>query len=594
MRTTFVVLLCLAPLSARAAEPYHLQIVLTVANQRTLTDVLQDRLERELGEGLQAALAGMARVSVVRTHELLPRIAKEGLPQALAAWTKRGTLKTHFLFIEYADPYYQVRGLQHDGATGQVGPVVRVKRTRDRDFVARLAATLIEEDFGLTGKVVDATTLQLRGVPGVVWSRWVQPGDVFALLEANGEPIPAAFLQVTEVPKDDSGRCGVKLVNRYDVPHLIGCQAIKLHTLSGPVRVRLVQPNEANPFAALTMPPPTVEFRTDSFAGKVPQLRLTPTPTSPDIYDTTGRANGTFQHLAFVTVLGTDGVLATEPVPILGQTEAVVPLLQGPLADPQRLLAVSWDRGVAEAYLVQTEMMRQLQTLAAQAEKRGETLKLARRTLERTRADVARLKRDRLALKDRPDLREADARLGKLAAAEPEVQAFLTRLEEIEAMENDPVRAEAKTREGEARLFEAQGELGKALAIYRALNEKKVLRNYDERIQELETLWEPKNDAHRAAREFIFNVWGKLSTEELASRMGAAQQAFEECKKVGDKLGAKKLLDLADPHAIRLAKERASVRPTTPAAEIERLNAASTGLSKLALEIAAFLKTPAP
>jgi hypothetical protein len=584
----------------QGGEPYKLQIVLTVAQQRMLTEVLQDTLERELSEGLQAALGGMARVDVVRHHELVAKIEKEGPIRALEGM-KRSDSKTHFLFLDYDDPYYRVRGIQHDGLTGQVSPIVRVEMTRDRDFVARLAAKLIEKDFGIVGTVVEPivnerTTLKLRGGPGVDWSRWVKPGDVFALVEQDGELIPSAYLQVHEAPREATGTCVCKVGNRFKLPTFQEgnpFQAIKLGTTSGPIRIRLVRAVENNPFKEFGESS-TVEFRSGGVGGKA-QLSLPASSATPDIFDTASSGkSGEFHNLVYVTVVSGETTLAEVPVPILGQPEVIVPILKGVRDDPLRVLEESWKRNVAEAYLIQSDLMRNLQTLASQPDQRGEAIKLARRTLERTLADITRLKRDRAELKDKDELKEADIRLAKLAEARPEIEAFLARLEEIEAKENDPRRAEAKTKEGQAKLLESQGELEKALTIYSDLQKQKLLGDYAAKIQELEGILTPKNDAHAAARRFILEAWPKLTTPELVKGLDEAQKAFEECKKVGDKFGPKRLLDLAVPHAVRVDREKASIRPlVTPQAEIDQLNTVGTGLKKLAGEIDAYLKTPA-
>ena len=88
--------------------------------------------------------------------------------------------------------------------------MVRRDRTRDRDFVAKAAALLIDQDFGLVGTFdawpqADETpsedkpvTVELKGAGlGVPLDRWVKKGDVFAVVQmprgdaGPGRPVPA-------------------------------------------------------------------------------------------------------------------------------------------------------------------------------------------------------------------------------------------------------------------------------------------------------------------------------------------------------------------------------------------------------------------
>src|SRR5713101_3176280 len=81
-------------------KPYELRVVLGVADQRLLTDVFKEQVERELRDGLQAALGDLATVEVVRAHPRLKEVEANGL-QALDAWKDVDGVKTHFVMIDY-------------------------------------------------------------------------------------------------------------------------------------------------------------------------------------------------------------------------------------------------------------------------------------------------------------------------------------------------------------------------------------------------------------------------------------------------------------------------------------------------------------
>src|SRR5438128_1571276 len=91
-----------AALDPETKKPYQLTVVLHVADNRLLTDVFRDRVERELLDGLQAALGDLAVVKVVREHPKLAEVLnpEKGL-RSLDGWTERSGGKTHFVLIDF-------------------------------------------------------------------------------------------------------------------------------------------------------------------------------------------------------------------------------------------------------------------------------------------------------------------------------------------------------------------------------------------------------------------------------------------------------------------------------------------------------------
>src|SRR5689334_22463231 len=81
-------------------RPYKLQVVLRFTDNRDLTDVLKEKVERELRDNLRAAFGDMVQVNVVRTHPRLKEIEEKGL-QSLDSWKDVNDLKTHFVLIDY-------------------------------------------------------------------------------------------------------------------------------------------------------------------------------------------------------------------------------------------------------------------------------------------------------------------------------------------------------------------------------------------------------------------------------------------------------------------------------------------------------------
>jgi hypothetical protein len=147
-------------------KPYHLQVVLRIAENRLSTPVFRDQVERQIGDSLRAALGDLARVEIVHQHPLLAEVEAKGLQQALDGYSVLSDTKTHFVLIDFVDGRYEIQARQHDGFTGLASPV-RHSSTADRQLVARSATLLIDQDFGLAGTLEQVengrVTVKLKG-----------------------------------------------------------------------------------------------------------------------------------------------------------------------------------------------------------------------------------------------------------------------------------------------------------------------------------------------------------------------------------------------------------------------------------------------
>src|SRR3954452_19312560 len=96
--------LCLCGKSPGAEDElkqrYDVRIVLHVANNRLLTPVFRERLRRELGDGIQAALGDLARVQVLVSHPRLADVLAQGLGRSLDTWKDASGVKTHFVLVD--------------------------------------------------------------------------------------------------------------------------------------------------------------------------------------------------------------------------------------------------------------------------------------------------------------------------------------------------------------------------------------------------------------------------------------------------------------------------------------------------------------
>ncbi len=607
-------------------KPYHLRIVLHVARHRLLTDIFRQRLERDLRDGLQAALGELAHVEVVRDHPLLPKVLNEGLENALNGWADRSDVKTHFVLVDYSGVHYDVQARQFDGSTGRPSPVVRHDRVRDRAFVGKAAALLVKQDFGLLGSVQGdpegGKPIPVQGRPvqvalrggglDVPWGRWVQPGDVFALFNARpggSEPVLWAFAQVKEPPAEGSpdGVCTCRLFHRYALPNAAGLRCVKLGTVRAPLRLKFMRETPkglVNMDSALS-----VHVRRHGFTGE-DRLKLSTDATGAVDTSRDGE-KGLFDQVAFVSVYRGDETnpIALVPVALVSDRQLVVEITtqRNDVATEVALKARTWQHDVAECYLVQVELFKKINSLTAKPDQLARALEEVRNTLERSKADRARLatERDALLAKARnlpkpaqPNLAASDRLLTQLESGENQLRKHLTQLEEDLRKENDPKRRDWLNRVNQGKLLEEDFEVGKAIKIYeKVLAEGFENADLSKHLEELKQKWEPKSEEHKDARQFIYFVWPTLDNAGLKANLPKAEQVLAVCKKEGDTIAAGRLFRATEAHAVRMKKESDSLHPDlivdheAPAKLIQEV---APGLEKLARDIQAFLNSKRP
>lgn len=616
-------LLCLATLgllglageapAADAKAPYQLRIVLHFARHRLLTPVFQGQVERELRDGLQAALGDLAEVTVVRSHPRLGDVVARGLQRALDGWNERSAFKDHFVLVSYSGGNYEIRARQHDGLTGLSSPVVRLGRTRDREFVTKAAALLIKQDFGLVGTVTSApdakglVNFELRGADlGVPLERWVKKDDVFALSYAppgagTGTPVPESLLQVREGPRE--GRCVCRLFSRYKLRKVDGLLGIQLGTIEAPLRLRLVPEGKERG----SLPSLSIQIRRHGFQGEEESL-VKPRVSAAGAVDT-GRAGekGRFGPAAFVSIYrGTREPVAKVPVAVVSDEPIVIKLRlkagEGSSLFGYRVQA--WQRAVSDSLRVQLALFKELERMAGKADGRTLALAAARAGLERSRDDYARLTaaRDDLLSEKAPgvaavDLSREEQQLKELQEGEKALRTFVERQEAIEKEENSPERREALRQIERGKLLEKDAEVGKALEVYKKVldsgfKNEKLSRHYEELRKE----WEVKDESLQKARTFIYDVWPTLDTAGVKNNMANASAAFKVCERNKDTIGPRKLFLGTMAHAVRMTKELAELKPDIniddekPAREIKEL---APKLEELARDIQAYLKKTA-
>lgn len=604
------------------AKPYNLTVVLDVAKNRVLTDVFRQQVARELQDGLQAAMGDLARVVVVYEHPKLAEVRAKGLARALDGWKERSDVKTHFVLVDLVANQYEIQSRQHDGPTGTAGPVVRTDRTTDRAFVARAASLLIERDFGFTAffpswpkskEQPQIVQLELKGVGlGVPLSRFVQKDDVFAVVQmpsgpGAARPAPFALVQIQDPPRDDApeGACTGRLFWRYNPPpegrDHAGYRCIKLGAIRAPLRLRFLQlkpDGSAGPLTAAL----SIQVRRRGFGGEEAALVQGVTDSAGG-FSTVRPGVAPFDRAAFVSVSSGGQLRVQLPVALADEQllTVVVPVVSD-LGDALALRFQGWTEQVAEAWLVHVSIFKEIQTLAEKPNASREAiLKRARAGLSRTLEDHARLasEKDEMLIefgkKPRPNSIRQDQTLVDLKEGEKLLEGFIERQQKILDDENAPERRTALAQIEDAKLAEEKAEYAEAIALYKkalaVVNVPEVKQHLDKLLEQ----WEPRGDAHRAAREFIYQTWPGLDTPGLEREMDAARKALAECVKASDNLAPRKMLLATKAHAGRLTQELASLNPVNeddvkPAKQIQTVSA---DLGRLTQEIVAFLKKSA-
>jgi hypothetical protein len=602
-------------------EPYNLHIVVHVAENRLLTDVFRRNIERELRDGFQSDLGDMGRVEVTDKHPRLADVLARGL-RSLEGWKDRNDQKTHFVLIDYTGTHYEIQTRQYDGTIGLPSPVVRIDRTRDRAFVAKAAALLIKQDFGVLGTVQSGpegaknqVKIELRGGGLGDMTRWVKKDDVFALAPPDGGTqlsLKWSFLQVEQAPAEDAhdGVCVCRFFYRYKVQSILGYRCIKLGTVQAPLRIRWMQGQKVRDgFKTKPLDSSlTVEVRRYGFDGE--EATELQSDSSGFLKSIRNGKEIVFNNVAFVRVIA--GPVNPKPqVPIALVDDQPVTIEVTGSRDVDTLFTVhmsEWQRRVADSVQMQADLFKRLEILGSKAENRGEIVSAATNGLKQARGDRTSLLEQRKELaeeakkRNRGELRTPieDSRLQQLERYEKTLAEFIEEQKSIEEKENDPQRKKWLSEIRKAKLFEKDWEIDKALEIYDRIRKEGFEDKDGELAKHLEQLhkdWDLHGPEHEEARKFIYRVWPTLDLSQLEDNIAKAQNAFKKCKEVGDRITIRKLLQGTLEQAGRLEKRLADLQPL---AEIEsesekealQMKKVSEHIVKLGFEIQEHLKAP--
>jgi hypothetical protein len=611
-----------AGIDPETAKPYQLRVVLHIAKHRLLTKVFNDRVRLELRDSLQAALGDLAQVEVVPVAPDNPQIAPilaNGLKQTLDGWNFVDGIKHHFVLIDFVNGQYALQSRQYDGTAGLSSPVVRHSVIADPQLVARQAALLVSQDFGVVGTLLNPTTdpkgetveVTLKGGGlGTSLAGWLNKDDVFAVTQImrqgnageRASQLDGTLLQVTEAPHGAVCRC--RLYHRYGQPFrayagFVGFRCLRLGTIQAPVRLRVVAEDKvATPLNGKQVTFAQHGFNDTSQEGK---------STNPDGFV---ESNQSFSNLAFVRILDAGQPLANVPVAITSDLPVTiaVPNQRGNEQLGQlNLQRNRWTQQIYETLQDAATLFKELNDKAW--ESRDKTMEQAQaglKNLQETYASLATAREDlRRQAEELPkgaaavNLAEGSRGLEELKSRIEQLEKYITDLRAIADHEKDPAVQKLKEDAKRAQFLESQAEFGQAIDLY-----KQILKEggddpaVRQRLETLEKQWKIKSEEHQQARQFFYELWPNLDTaSKLKSKLGQAKKYFEVCRTVGDVLTPLRFVKANQTHAAQLGKEYDAHKGAETDEDVRTLNTidvVTKELQKLNDEVVKYLQTAKP
>ncbi len=605
-----------AQLDPKLKTPYRLNIVLHFSKHRVLTPVFQKRVEKRLLSLLETTYGKLARVQI-QTHSLLQEVLQRGLQSALDTHSTLSDAKTHFVLIDYANGTYRIQTRQEDGATGLSPGPAREAKTRDRFQVPRLAAKLVDQDFALTGTMVESKAdesgnggtalMAIQGSRlGVALDRWLKPGDVFAVCRitkrgtgTRADQLEWTYLRVQQIR--DDGKCACEYYQRFrgfgfeSGPGVAGYRCLRLTTIRDHLRIHFI------PLRGQELPD-------GGLAAYIGRLGFQDQVAQVAVKEH-GRIHieQKFPGLGFVKIRNRTETLAEFAVPILERNFVPCRIsvnLKGNDTAFIRFRYGRWVRGIYEGLNVSADRASRLN---GELKKSPEAaLVLARkgekdmaRALKRLRNQEKLLVKLAGKVSPRLDMEKGARFLEQLEGRHAKLKQFIQSLETVIKQKPETKRLQAMVKR--AQLFAAQGEFGEALELYDdVLKKRPGLKKIAAQRKILREKWQlPGFDDPRTplgqARRFLKNVWSTpLDTSQLKENLPKARQVAQQCRRRGDSLGLRKILLANSRHGAFLSNRLDVLRRRTPTedlrAEVVTLRSLATQLDQLHKDVSEALR----
>lgn len=599
-----------ATLDPEANTPYRWLVGLRCADHPVLSDDVRKQLGRELRAALHASIDPAGEVEVVdftkgadEKHLVFKAFAEKGWaaldPDPLRELTG---VKTHVLTVDYRDGTFHLAARQLDGFTGIASPVLRKQTTRTTDMLGRVAALLIEPDFGSVGTATpisgdeEHVKVTFRGAAVAPPAKWVKTGDILMVSVVRDvlkpadpkNPLPRDFrgqlptirtgvpfgytLLKVEGLVDDTGSCKCIILTRFRDPFgrdvlgktaakRTGLRVMKLATVEAKVRLRLVGQDGS----------PHVRGSLLQVAGTDLDFSAQPGPNDILKYEAgVYRSGRVFNNVACVQVGVEGGRTELFPIPVLGDDTVLLRFDVKPEDEERAVFAREcndYRAKVAELVASQRALFEKVNKLLDLSKNR-DALAEAEAGQQRVVAAHKALGEELKALREKPRATEdaikkildaSDKQLAAVDKGQKDLDRTMGLLRDVAKKSDDPRTLEAEFRSKELadriKEFVSRGDVPEALEAYEKLIN---LRSADQELKDsrekLLAEWRPKDEEHRKAREAM-KKWTQAKTaEEFKEQAYEVKTAIAVMAKKADKLGLRKLQNTFEPAYAALGK----------------------------------------
>lgn len=540
-------------------DPYQLQIIIRAEPHPLLTNQYVEQFARDLSDSLQRDLGRTAKVSSIICRDTGEKNSDLGR-QLMEAVIERGwgeldnlskqinPTKVHLVRLFYIDGEYEVQSRQVDGDTSFVSPL-RKSKTTDRQWITRLAALQLAQDFGQVGEIVEVNNQTLRiklrafglGVPETI--RMAQ-GEVMAVAQVRRTDINYVATRLAEtlayITNVDAvkGEVTARLYTRLQNPltrdrQTIAFRTIKLGTRIVPLQLRVLD-QENNPINGYSVS----HFPSGYEYGGAEQLGTT---------DAQGRivSKDPIYHVAFVRVQIAGVGKLDAPVALIEDQPVVIRISNNRDAAILDETKFEYDRWMKKYNLVKEWFEVDWQLKVNSEEKKGNTQKaianmtaIAGKLKEQIgdlQKELERVTKTAGASKEAQKLSEhADKTLQALAASAKEI-------EERVKLEINPTEDRKYLKA--AIQAEKDFDFDEAIKNYKlSLSKKSDQPKAREKLKALEEVWKTRyrDKDHVEARTFALNVWANktksLTWEEISREIHNAERYLEDLSARGDYL----------------------------------------------------------
>lgn len=542
-------------------EPYQFLVVVHADPHPLLTNLFVEQFTRDLGDSLQRDLGRTAKVSTLVYRDSGPT-AGDGPREMMETVITRGWMeldnlpkqinptKVHLVRLFYVDGEYEVQSRQVDGDTSNVS-VLRRSRTTDRQWVTRLAALQLAQDFGQVGEVIEVNNQTLRiklrafglGVPETIR---IVLGETMALTQIRrgsnsytSTKIDETLAYITNV-NAVKGEVTARLYTRLQNPlakdrQTVAFRAIKLGTRVAPLQLKLVD-QDNNPIGGYSVS----HFPSGYENGGAEAIGTT---------DTQGRvaSKDPIYHVGFVRVqIAGVGKLDT-PIPILDDQPVVIKIGNNREAAILDETKFEYDRWMKSYKLVEENFAVDYKILyldLIRAGKDKEALanleKISKQIKESADALNTELERVRKAAASGQS-KEATKLVEHASTVLKTLQKSSKDMEETVSLERNPT----EDRKYLKLALQAEKELDydEAIKNYKlSLSKNRNQPKVEAKVRALDRVWKTQyNDKeHKEAREYILRTWANknkpLTWEQVGNEINKAEQMFDDVSKRGDYL----------------------------------------------------------